>query len=106
MPKRRHHNVLDCPCFAIGQLHLGFLFLLTSTVEPSANNAGLFWTFAWTLAAIGTGLWRYHLAFTWLHTAFLAWFVVGNWLPIPFGVAEMEMGFYEVVDRKIVLAIE
>ena len=106
MPERRHHHVLDSTGFAIGQLHLGFLFLFTSTIEASANNAGLFGTFAWSLAANRTWLWRYYLAFTWLHTAFLAWFFVGNWLAIPFGVAEMEMGFYEVVDREIVLAIE
>src|SRR4051812_16150245 len=105
MPERRHHHVLDGACLAIRELHLhlllapawAFIALGTRSLLALARRFAAFsaWCWrvndahAWSLPTSGAGAWL------------LGWF----WLPIPFRIAEVLMGFDEIVYGEIVLAI-
>ena len=87
MPEGRRHHVIDRPLFSVRELHLDLL-------RPRR----------WLRLAIGRhGLRRLvPLAFRPPRLSRLRL----DRLPVPFGIVEVVVRLHEVVDRKIVLAVE
>ena len=106
MPERRCHHVLDRPFLAVGE------FDFDSFLRR-------FLAFAWCLPALGANL---RPAFTRSLAARCAWFrrllhadaggllallaqFILDRFAVPFGVSEVVVSLYEVVDREVVLAV-
>ena len=96
--------MLDVPLFTIRQLYLQFSLLFTTANQITTYRAGIRWAITGPVATFGTGARRLNFAGTGTLTAGRTWFLP-HWFAVPFRIAEMVMGFYEVINRKVVLSV-
>src|SRR5271157_1720588 len=104
MPERGAHHVLNGTLFPVGQLHFRLCLLLAHTWALTANLARLLRTLTRCFSTHWTRLRR------WLYTlaGVIATLLAGLRLhrfAVPFRIAEMVVGFHEVVNGEVVLAI-
>ena len=102
MPKAGAHHVLNGSLLAIGKFDFGLLNTLTWPL--SAFSTWFLRTFAGAFTAFFTWLWRVFNADAGVTIALLAWFGFLR-LTIPFGITEMMVSFYKIIDSKIIFAL-
>src|SRR5215469_14946059 len=97
MPECRAHHVLDASSFAVRKLHLDPLllrarFFLTDAGNLAAHRTWFPWGYSTdtrALATLWTRLFRFRL----------------DRLAVPRRIAEVLMGFHEIINREVILAL-
>jgi len=94
--------MLNAALFSVSELD--FSFLDTNTGTPATLRARLLRADAGSLTANRTGLRRFFNTGAGIAAAFGTGFRLQRFT-VPFGIAEMLIGFNEIVNRKIILAV-